>query len=74
MITAAILFVTHLTILGVGILLGPKIEAWLGTLSAAKAVHDAKSLISKTEADADKLDKAHKLVAAQPKPPTPAAA
>lgn len=68
MLLTAILTVTHLSVLVVGVLLGPKIEAWLGTLSAAKAVSDAESLIAKTEADADKLDKAKKLVAAQPAP------
>lgn len=68
MLTVALLTVSHVAVLAAGILFGPKIEAWVATWSAAKAVSDAKKLIAKAESDAAALDKAKKLVASQPSP------
>lgn len=50
-----------------GTLEGPRVEAWLKTWSAARALKAAQAVIAKAEADAKALEAAKATVAATPK-------
>ncbi len=47
---------------------GPRVEAWLKTWSAARALKAAQALVAKAEADAKALAAARATVATAPKP------
>ncbi len=68
MFTVVALILSHLAVGGAGVYFSPKIEAWLASWTAAKALADAKKVIADAEAAAAKLEAAKKVVAAAPKP------
>ena len=51
-----------------GALEGPRVEGWLKTWSAARALKAAQALVAKAEADAKALEAARAAVATAPKP------
>lgn len=56
---------------GLGVYLGPQVTKLYAGWSNSRTVKNAQSLIAKAEADAKALENARKVLAAQPKAPSP---
>jgi hypothetical protein len=73
MFTALVLVVTHILAAIGGAYAGPHIATIYTSWSGSRAVKAAQALVAKVEADAKALEAAKAVVAAAPKPATPAA-